>query len=445
MRYENKKIRNKIIIPFKNHLLKRKIIMKVKFLLIAFLLIPMISYSQVIVEKIFETSSLADYNKWVQENKEKYPELQPIYFQIKKVKDGKYVQNAPRTFTPPPDHPAVDKYEIYYYTEGKKNKESISGYLSFFIYDESEYIGIRRLDHPSEFGKSIFIIKNKERNELFQLNDIHLLRYLTGNLFIAEPPEFGEEVYDSLMIFDEKGRIAGYIYSINPDHIEISPNQRYISIIQGPIGGWAQIVIFSKDLSELWRKKFKTAVKVNLGNEYVAIGDSGKIYIYNIKGELLHTYKIAPGSMTNPYSIFIDNERFLAALPGSNKEVRLFDMEKKKEVWRLELQSPAVVTAMLKRVFPLFNKFILIVCWNDDVMILDKNGKIVKKWNLSLLREEIWRIKKTKELKSIKVKDVKRDWRIKIAGHFLIATKGRIVCNFQPYIENVIVYKIEVE
>ncbi|MEO0267692.1 MAG: hypothetical protein ABIM36_06100, partial [candidate division WOR-3 bacterium] len=101
--------------------------------------------AEIKIEKVLDTESISEYNRWVKENKSKYPELEPIYFQIKQIKDGKYQPDAPITFDPPPEHPSTDIYEIFYYNYDRILKvEQLTGYLTVRILGNGKYLGIHK-------------------------------------------------------------------------------------------------------------------------------------------------------------------------------------------------------------------------------------------------------------------------------------------------------------
>ncbi len=154
-----------------------------KITLLIFVLSLSLLKTEIDIEKVLETESISEYNRWVEENKSKYPEIEPIYFQIKQIKDGKYQPDAPRTFNSLPEHPSTDIYEIEYYDENGNilNKEEISGYLKVFPlenkysipYIKNGYFQIIQFDYPNaEFTLTQRnIIKNKRGEIVFYLEE----------------------------------------------------------------------------------------------------------------------------------------------------------------------------------------------------------------------------------------------------------------------------------
>lgn len=366
MRYENKKSRNKIIIPFKNYLLKREIIMKVKLLIIISFLIPILLKAQVKVEKVLETSSVADYNKWVQENKEKYPELQPIYFQIEKIKAGRTVQDAPKTFNPPPDHPGVSKYNIYYCDdEGRVIKdETITGYVKIGDLG-NEFIILIQLNNPSfEFATQwVYTIKDKHGDVLFKIENEKYIRYLDKNLFIELPTEYSDN--SVIKIFDEKKKeVASLTNLARFSKIFKTPNGEYYIFYSG-----GNITIISKELKKVWHYREGGRIAYN-SNKYIAIGKMGKVSVYTLKGKFKKIYHLAE-TWEGPSVCFVDDGKYLFA--SLKNRIFYFDNTNFKELWHND-----VSLYVDQLIYPFKSgRYILYVSVRVGYIIDTKTGEII--------------------------------------------------------------------
>lgn len=400
--------------------------------------------AEIKIEKVLVTESISEYNRWVKENKSKYPELEPIYFQIKQIKDGKYQPDAPITFDPPPEHPSTDIYEIYYYDYEKLSKiEQIIGYIEIRILEGEKYLVIKRRDYG---GNTILVLKDKSGKKLFELSEDYVFMHLRDNYFIMEPylEEGPLSAFDKLPIINiEKGpKPVKYIYNITP--YDITYGIRYIAAKTYE----REIVIFSYNFEEIWRKKFQYSGEPLLGNKFIVIGNVGKVLIFDTLGELKYIYipeenPAKQYAMSAPFSIFINHEKFLVTLSPSHKILTLFDIESKKEKWRKELPCTPMVSSILKYLFSLFDKYILLIYRNKDILVggilvINQEGDIINKLDFNLPKGKVKVFERMKAGKKIKFNEYEWDWRVKFKEPFLIITGKK---NKKTEIDKFIVYK----
>ena len=123
-----------------------------------FVFIFCLSWAEVKVEKVLETTSIKEYNQWVKRFKTEYPELRRIYVTAKLIKKTRKNES---------------RYNIYYYDEDGKRDHTEELMGNVFIKTSPYYnaVGIYTSDHPY-IWPSRTIIKNS-RSEIV-LDTVHL-------------------------------------------------------------------------------------------------------------------------------------------------------------------------------------------------------------------------------------------------------------------------------
>jgi hypothetical protein len=383
--------------------------------------------AEIKIEKILETESISEYNKWVKKNKERYPGLMPMY-EIKWIKRGEEanpsiaeerekLMKAEKGMEPVPQNPFVSQIKVSYYDkDGKFSKEEIyTGYLDVMGWRGANfsYLIIRKKDHPLLTSEKLIIVKDFTGKTLFTLPNLpYTIRPISENIFIERYFQEGDldqsEEYMEFRVFNRNGREIGKLKNI-PGAWEgdFLPNHKYFLIYNS-----YEIIFFSNDLKEIWRKK-------QMGtrawcNNYIAIGYEGKIYLYDLSGELVYRYELIK-SFEWPQMVFSEDGKYLFAEVGNY--IFLLDVENRIELWR---KKAFVGTHFLR--FLGKNKYIL-CCYISRIDIIDsKSGEVIYTEKIPIKRKKNGSI----------IGPIYFEFR----GNFLIITQG------VPTVK-IIVYKIE--
>ena len=347
--------------------------------------------AEIKIEKILETESISQYNKWVKKNKERYPGLMPMYFKVEMINNMK-------------------KYKIQYFNEeGNLLKEEFVEGENINVYtDERNRIFIRKRNN----GGTTIEVKDKFGNSLFVVKNIGSLFYLPKNLYIGEPP-IEEDVTESpyLLIFNGKGELIKILElkgCVDFSTIRIPTDSSY-TLLRIVGGKDETILMIDSNGNEVWRRKFvgthfvpfisKDGSKIGL-NFYL----NKKIEVYNKNGEFEYIYEISEKEGSSLYnSSFSLNGSYL--ITGTNYIIYFYDNNTHELIWRKTIKERPK-----KFDFVLGDNYILVAYLSNDIHFYDKRGNLIGSFKIPLRESESFKKVFTEE--GVKfMKKIKPEWK----------------------------------
>ena len=370
-----------------------------RMILATFVFIYFLSWAEVRVEKVLETTSIKEYNQWVKKNKTKYPRLKPIYIQHEMTKIGKSstaVDYEPeRTFDPPSTNPFINEYNVRYYDEDGDivKEEIIRGYVAVQVSLDFDEILINKRDHPWYPEKRISIVKDNRGNIKFTKDTIFSLRFTGAELYIEKADiEIGAT---SLRLFDKNGSVIGNLEGAS------SPFDDYLPVANADkkffVEGYRQepdyrpglLFLYTQKGEVLWCKEFPWQEKAPWGlhpsisgdGQVIAIGHVNKVYVYHLNGELWREYKY---EYPHPAITALSYDgRFLAiATREGGTKVMLCDNKNGKMVWNKKIEGLVLSTKSRCIAMSPNGRYIALMLRPDQVYLLDEKGQILKQWDL---------------------------------------------------------------
>jgi len=382
-------------------------------------------WADVKVEKVLETTSIKEYNQWVKRNKARYRGLKPIYITVEQIHKSTSENDR-------------DKYKINYFNANGdlEKQEFIEGWFEMAILSDGEFLFIAQREHKYYPINETRILKNKNGDTLINLSAIHshTIKYWGKSFWIENNSyEGGPGDNPTIRIFDHKGTVIGKIKNAWLVSCMITDmKEKYLFLIINEKDEISEaVLLYDIDNEELWRKKFNSAVNIAISNDgsYTAVGDSGKIYVFNKQGEIVYTSQAFTSTQRNPSIIFSDDNQYLAAILGS--EVCFYNNKTGELLWQRKIDDPDPGEKFIY-LFETGNVFYIMIAYlSNYVYILNTEGKIVKKFQLPF--GYTWRYKKTATGDVIKNQKVAvSKWSSKFYDGLLIIKKDI----------NTIIYKI---
>ncbi len=335
-----------------------------------------LSWAEVRVEKVLETTSIKEYNQWVKKNKGKYPGLMPIYVnvkQVEKIEDGTY------------------KYIIFYYDEeGKKRRsEEINGYVFVKVSPYYDAVGIFMSDTNTPYAlRSRSIIKDQYGEIICDTQDVYLA-FVSPYFYLTIPSD--DEVSPAIptvKVFNAKNKLwistledcwllnerdVAHSYNFNFSVVSIEINSRFNS---------QHLILLDSDGREKWRKTFidnpEKLGGINVGiapdGSMVAVVKDEKIYIYDSSGILQKEYPLP--SLDFVQCGISNLGKFLFIV--SRSCIIKYDNESNLELWRKKITEGTPIKVVLSK----DSDYGLIQFHPNVVYLIKESGDILKQWNL---------------------------------------------------------------
>jgi len=335
-----------------------------------------LSWAEVKVEKVLETTNIKEYNQWVKKNKGKYPELMPVYVnarQVEKMKDGTY------------------KYIISYYDEeGKKRRaEEINGYVFVKVSPYYNAVGIFVSDTNTPYvARPKAIIKNQYGEIICDTQHVYLA-FVTPYLYFTIPSDVeGSPAIPTVKVFNAKNKLwistLEDCWLLNERDIAYSYNFNFlvVSIEINSFFNAQHLILLDQDGREKWRKTFIDNPE-KLGGINVGIAPDGskvsvikdeKIYIYDSSGVLQKEYPLP--SLDFVQCGISNLGKFLFIV--SRSYIIKYDNENNLELWRKEIREGTPIKVVLSK----DSNYGLIQFHPNVVYLIKENGDILKQWNL---------------------------------------------------------------
>lgn len=303
--------------------------------------------------KVLETSDIKEYNKWVLNNKATANQLPLFLIDIKCL-----AWNS--------------SWSINYYNKNNgelSSQEILNSKLGEKItlknFPINEKFIIYSFDTVQAKKEQITIsIKNSLGKEINSITTALNSIYNPDIGFFI--PELNKNIVTILDDFGEKIGIIEKIDGFELSDLIVNNNMILLSV-RIP----QKYIILLDHGKEVWRKNFSSAVNYAISNDgqYVCIGDSGFIYIYNQKGKLLYKECLSSTTITNPHISFSKNGEYLAA--ATSKKLMLIDIRAKKKIWEENVDGDSYVRHLF---FSDNNKIILTHTSAAKIYIYDLQG-----------------------------------------------------------------------
>jgi len=295
-----------------------------KVVLFVLMFFPWIIFGDAIkVEKILNTKSIKEYNQWVKKYKTDYPLLEPFLIDIKGLTAFHYNQNG-----------RLVNEESFTTKEGWGMHIHTAPYIGIVVtveYDLSQDETSPALYTIFQNGKQLFSFSWS-----FDYQTHAGVRFLPMSLGIFRSKPYNQDpnnCFAELIAWD--GIYIGRIDSL----CTINTGSRATADGKYLILNSDYIACLVKDGIELWRKNFNSAIETSIScdGQYVCIGDSGAVYVYNQQGSELYSYVFSPQGRENPYSSFSANNQYLAV--ATSFDLVLIDNVTGNVVWKKSVEG----------------------------------------------------------------------------------------------------------
>ncbi len=335
----------------------------------------------------------------------------------------------------------MDEYKITYYNDdGRLNKqETIRGWFEMGIFNNGELLFIARREHKYYPINEVRYIKNKDGDILLNLSRIrsYTIKYWGQSFWIENNPYKGGPTNNSrIRIFDHKGNVIGEIKNAwLIDNVLPDTNEDYLFFAVEEKDEITEAVLFYdiNNNKELWRKKFSSAINIAISSDgaYTAIGDSGKIYVFDKQGETVYTSQPFTSTGRNPSIIFSDDNQYLATVLGP--KICFYNNKTGELLWQTKIDDPDPGEKFIY-FFETNNALYIVVAYiSNYIYILDTEGKVVKKFQLPF--GYAWHYKKTASGDVIRDRKIAvSNWSSKFYDGLLIIKRDRtiIIYNIVP-------------
>ncbi|MCK4250697.1 hypothetical protein KAX97_04590 [candidate division WOR-3 bacterium] len=334
-----------------------------------------LSWAEVKVEKVLETTSIKEYNQWVKQNKVKCPKLEPILIQSSHEIRG-----------------VLRQYTIRYYNQnGEKLKEETlqDSLLSIYVPFTNDRLILRK---KLQGDANEVTVKNAEGQVLFKRDDIRTHLAYTGiGVYVeglsAECPADENTV---LRIFNENGQEIGTLRGfgfINLLNI-CAPNDRRYCVFEGgnPYHG-IPVIMLNRTGKELWRYEIdRGVISLFISKTGLHIGilhsNKGKILVFDENGNLVQEYTPFGENWYWILSAFSDDGQWLVT--GFHSKVKFYNNKTGALVWEdtVTLKEKADT---VKYVHSMKNgDFIIVLCNSHNIYVFDTTGKLLLVHNFRL-------------------------------------------------------------
>ncbi len=398
-----------------------------------------LSWADVKVEKVLETTSIKEYNQWVQRNKAKYPDLEPILVQSSYEVRG-----------------ALRQYTVRYYNQnGERIKEEVledSRHTVMVTYTNDRAIHCKK--NP-DFTYDV-IIKDAKGERLFSLNNhkCHLTHTGIG-LYVEElSAEAPADKNTTLRIFNESGQVVGALKGfggINLVNI-YSPTDRRYCVFQGanPYRS-TPVIMLNQEGKELWRYEIDRGVIslfISKTGSHIGIlhSNKGRILVFDENGNLVQEYTPFCENWYWILSAFSDEGELLVT--GFRSGIKFYNNKTGALVWEdtVTLKEKADT---VKYVHSMKNgELTLVLCNSHNMYVFDTTGKLLLVHNLMLgKRLTSRRIRDESKPKWFpytikKVEVLTQNWYSDVVGEYLIINKYSNGVRLRTQGDTKIIYRI---
>ena len=341
-----------------------------RIILAMFTFILCLSWAEVKVEKVLETTSIKEYNQWVKKNKAKYPGLNFIYVNAEleeKTKEGR-------------------RYKIHYYDENgnKKHTEEVKGNIDVIVSPYMDAVGIYTC---APYRPADAVIKNEKGETILITHGF--LAFVSPYLYLTIP-EDGEcsPPNPTVKVFHAKQRqwtdTLEDCWLLNGRDVAHSYNFKFsiVSICKNTNCDSLQLILLDSTGREKWRKPYfimpgqigLVTVAIAPDASYIVAGKGDKVDVYDFNGVLQKEY---PLPSPPPAQCGISEKgKYLVVV--TRNTITKYDNETQREIWHKEIMEGAPKRVVLSK----NGDYALIQFHPNIIYLLDKNGDILKQCSL---------------------------------------------------------------
>jgi len=393
-----------------------------------------LSWAEVKVEKVLETTSIKGYNQWVKKNKAKYPDLEPILVQSSYEVRG-----------------ALRQYTVKYYNQnvGKLKEETLQDNLLTVMVTYTNDRAIYCKKNP-DFTYDV-TIKDAKGEKLFLLNNhkCHLTHTGIG-LYVEElSAEAPADKNTILRIFNESGQVVGALKGFGHINLEniYTPTDRRYCVFQGG----SSVIMLNREGKELWRYEIDRGVIslfISKTGSHIGIlhSNKGKILVFNENGKLVQEYAPFGENRYWILSALSDDGKWLAT--GFHSKIKFYNNETGELAWEdtVTLKEKADT---VKYVHSMKNgELTLVLCNSHNMYVFDKTGKLLSVHNLGFgkrLTSRRIRDESKPEWFPFTIKKIEvltQNWYSDVIGEYLIINKYSNGVRLRTQGDMKIIYKI---
>ena len=356
----------------------RRFLVFVGFMLFAF---SLVGEAQFKVTKVLETADVGEYNRWVMANKEKYPDLKPVYILGEKIGQRKGIWREAYGTT-------IKEYRLYYYDENGVlvKMEMVEGHEMEIKFSPShDRMIIREWKDEGPYGIYYYTVKDSDGREIFTVQSMVRFTPLKNRYILTPPPPPDGLLPIWTKICDEKGTTIGEVKdALFGGEVRVSQDGgRILVYARGGFNNEPDFLIFlDGNGHEVSRKEFmpdrsKGEVwglrwSMDEDAERIAVGFNGKVYVYDRNWFLLHEYKVP--SRVHPSVGLSPDGRYLATFGADI--LCFFDLERDSLLWQKRLENAG--RAKFVRVLGGGRGILVGTKWPAWVYFLDGRGEVVK-------------------------------------------------------------------
>ncbi|MCK4790391.1 MAG: hypothetical protein KAV87_42030 [Desulfobacteraceae bacterium] len=382
-----------------------------------------LSWAEVKVEKVLETTSIKEYNQWVQRNKAKYPDLKSVLVDY----TGDFVKYSP-----------LKKYTISYYTESgdRVHEEIIEDSITFVrIPVTNDRILIRT--PGGEFVTLKTVVKNTKGEIIFTVP--YGIAYVGMDTYIEARGPYADPDL-GVRILNRNGKVINTLRGISDVDLRFCiPNDERYTVFSGFSDVSKSLILIDREGREIWRRLgYHYSLFISKDGKKIGIQHGKFVSVYLEDGSFLHEY--------NPFDqiAFMNafSEKGDRLVSGYDSRICYYDNETVNMLWR----NDTALAENKDRIRFLGiigeGEKIWTLCWSHNLYVFDNKGNLLKKTNLKLGKEwhEIPADPKHGRPFPKKVEGLVKSWSAESVGNYLIIIKGYVGTRHEPLTR--IIYKI---
>lgn len=398
-----------------------------------------LSWAEMKVEKVLETTSIKEYNQWVKKNRAKYPRLRPIFIQFSMEWKDK-----------------MRKYIIEYYSDnGAKLKEEK-------ITDSLTYIGVSRendrvfITKTGGYKSDDYQITAKDKHGNLLFSSSMPLDYTgIGDVYFAS--NLGEDAWadaeTEVRVLNETGQEIGKLKGfggIEGMSLRIPNDGRYAVFRGYRSHGIMPCIMINKKGDEVWRKELRGIRTIFISGDGSMIGinvDAKMIYVYKEDGSLFREYNPFNNKEYDLRNALSENGDWLST--GLHSRIKFYNNKTGNLIWQDDT-TLATKNDSVKYVHIIGDgEKILILCRSHDLYVFSRHGKLLGSQNLNLGKSKVPKTIPTIDEKGRPTRKVVSErevpfgyWKSEVIGDYLIITKEPEIPSYGTKGRMKIIYKI---
>lgn len=317
-----------------------------------------LSWADVKVEKVLETTSIKEYNQWVKKNKAKYLRLKSYLVRTEGSK-------------------------IYYYDEDGKaiKEEMLKAKPGWDIWTfDFPYQGIVMVCESDlslgEVSPALHTIKNRKGNIFsfiwgFDYPTTAGVMFLPDGIGIVRSRPYESDprrCYAELLTWT--GEIIGRIEDLCGMNIasKATPDKKFMILYDG------STAVIAKNGQEVCRKKF--VLNISDDGKFICFGDTLEPHTYHVgnleRGEQLYTFNFKSDNAAMIHCTFSSHNKYLAAF--SPTELILINNETGKQLWKQSVPGDVYK----RKIFFVNNNKYIFLAYLGRVYVFDLGGNFLE-------------------------------------------------------------------